>query len=94
MEENIINAFETHESSKKIYEAFKEKYDVICDVKLLLHKCNTCKTNETENVIACCNKMLVLTKDILAVRNELFENMQITGYLKIYQVHLTWMQEL
>lgn len=62
IEDNLIKAFETYESAKKIWDTLKEKYNAITDVnvKLLLHKYNTCKMIESENVIDHCNRMLVM----------------------------------
>lgn len=83
MEDNLIKVFETYESAKKHWDALKEKYDAISDVNMqvLLHKYNTCKMSESDNVIDHCNKMLVMTKDLAAAGNELYENMQIAGIL-------------
>lgn len=83
MEDNLIKVFETYESAKKLWDSLKEKYDAISDVnvQLLLHKYNTCKMSESDNVIDHCNKMLVMAKDLAAAGNELSENMQIAGIL-------------
>ena len=64
-------------------DAIKEKYDTTSEVnvQLLLHRYNTCKMKENENVIDHCNKMIVMAKDLAAAGNELSENMQIAGIL-------------
>ena len=77
MEDNLIKVFETFESAKKLWDALKEKYDAISDVnvQLLLHKYNTCKMSEGDNVIDHCNKMLVMPKYLEVAGNELSKNM-------------------
>lgn len=57
MEENLIKVFENYGTANEIWDALKEKYDIISKVnmQLMLQNYKTCEMKESESFINHCN---------------------------------------
>ena len=66
MEDSLINFFETYDTTQKLWNALKEKFNKTTEIntQLLLRKYNSCKMQKGQNVVEHVNSMIFIAKDL------------------------------
>jgi hypothetical protein len=77
MQDDLIRVFEDFDTAKRMMDEVRKKYDMTSEthIQLLQKQHNSCKMNESDNVINHVNRMLVMAKDLAIAENDILERM-------------------
>ena len=77
MEDSLIKFFETYDTTQRLWNALKEKYDKTTKIntQLLFQKYNSCKMQEGQSVVEYVNNMIVMAKDLFITGTPISEKL-------------------